>query len=82
MKVGFNIKVSAEIQSNVKELTAMTRDIFIKQQNRLAIKKSIRVLSWEMKSGYDGDDFMRNMVTVVFSGKGYRIPRIIKRFYK
>lgn len=82
MRVGFNVKVLAERQSDIDALKAMTQDIFIKQQNNLALKKSIRVLSWNIKSGYDGDDFVKNMITIVFTGKGYRIPRIIKRLYK
>lgn len=78
MRVGFNIKVSGEIQDDTDAVTEMTRSIFIKQQNHLALKKSMRVLKWDIKIGYDGDD----IVTVLFTGKGYRIPRIIKRFYK
>lgn len=82
MRVGFNIKVSGELQNDTKAVTEITRGILIKQQNHLAIKKSTRVLKWDIKVGYDGDDIVRNLVTVLFTGKGYRIPRIIKRFYK
>lgn len=82
MRVGFNIKVSGELQNDTKAVTEMTRSVFIKQQNHLAFKKSMRVLKWDIKVGYDGDDIVRNLVTVLFTGKGYRIPRIIKRFYK
>jgi hypothetical protein len=82
MRVGFNIKVSAEVQSDVKALTEITRDIFIKQQNHLAVKKSTRVLKWDIRIWHDGDDVVRNLITALFTGKGYRISRIIKRFYK
>lgn len=82
MRVGFNIKVSGELQNDTESVTEITRGILIKQQNHLAIKKSTRVLKWDIKVGYDGDDVVRNLVTVLFIGKGYRIPRIIKRFYK
>jgi hypothetical protein len=82
MRVGFNIKVSGEIQHDVAIVTEMTRGIFVKQQKHLAFKKSMRVLKWDIKIGYDGDDVVRNLVTVLFTGKGYRISRIIKHFYK
>lgn len=82
MRVGFNIKAAGQINNDIDQFKPLLRDMFIKQQNRLAIKKSIRVLKWEKRSGYDGDDFMHNMFTVAFTGKGYRISRIIKRFYK
>lgn len=67
---------------NIDELNALVKDISKKNIKHLAIKKSIRVLKWDKRSGYDGDDFMRNMFTIAYTGKGYRIPRIIKRFYK
>lgn len=82
MKVGFNIKAAGEINNDIDQFKPLLRDIFIKQQNHIAIKKSIRVLKWEKRVGYDGDDFMRNMFTIAYTGKGYRIPRIIKRLYK
>lgn len=83
MRVGFNIKVSGEIaEYDLEASNKIIKDMYRKQRNHLAIKKSIRVLSWNQRSGYDGDDFIKNMFTVHYFGKGYRISRIIKRFYK
>lgn len=82
MRVGFNIKVAAEMLDNIEDVNALVKDISTKNKKHLAVKKSIRVLNWNQRSGYDGDDFMYNVFTIVYTGKGYRIPRIIKRFYK
>lgn len=82
MKVGFNIKVAGEMLDKIEEVKVLVNDISIKNKKHLAIKKSIRVLKWDQRSGYDGDDFMRNVFTIVYTGKGYRIPRIVKRLYK
>ncbi len=38
-------------------------------------KKGIRI-------GYDGDDFMRNLFTVVIEQQVFRVPRIFKKLYK
>ena len=82
MRVGFNIKVSGEMADNTELAKDTIKDMFIKQRNHFVINKSIRVLNWNQRSGYDGDDIIKNMFTVHYSGKGYRIPRIIKRLFK
>lgn len=78
MKVGFRIQVSNDLKDD-KPLLAEAIGAEYRRQNRALIRRSIRVLGWDLKTGYDGDDFMRNMTTMLFTGKGYKISRIIKK---
>lgn len=78
MRVGFKIQVSNELKEDKKLLAELVGTEY-RRQNKALIRKSIRVMSWDLRSGYDGDDFMQNMTTMLFTGKGYKIPRIIKK---
>lgn len=84
-KAGIHLQISQELIDPKNEgarLVSVIKEGFEKERRRLLIKKSIRVLNWTMKHGHNGDDFVRNMYTVVFTGKGYKVPRIVKRLFK
>lgn len=78
MRVGFSFKGTNDLQQDVEAMTCLIKDAAKKNIIRLLKKKSIRVLKWNMQTGLHGDDFIQNTFTVLFTGKGYKIPRIIK----
>jgi hypothetical protein len=82
MKAGILLQYSKEfineiddIRKGLNDHTSIIRKAFEKQKRDLLIKQSIRVLKWDMRSGQNGDDFVRNLYSVVFTGKGYKVPR-------
>lgn len=70
IKIGQIFKHSPEYQFEPKDhFAAFDREFFKKSMKRTT---PIRV-----RSGITGDDFIRNVVSVVFEAKGVRIPRFM-----
>ena len=78
MKVGFHIQVSESLLEDREVLSNILREQSTSEIHRLIKRKSIKVNTWRMQMGRISDDFIRSMVTFVFTGKAYKIPRIIK----
>jgi hypothetical protein len=89
LKAAVLLQYSQELQEELQllnktmnDLTNLVRKGFETQKRKLLLKDSIRVLNWYMKRGHSADDFTQNMYSVVFTGKGYKVPRIVKRLFK
>lgn len=78
-KAGIILQYSQEQLNALDELDKIIQDDFDRERLKLIKKKSIRVLKWDRRAGYNGDDFMQNMFSVLFQGRSYKIPRIIKK---
>jgi hypothetical protein len=79
MKAGILLRYSPELLIVKEDLKQKIENDFKKEQRKLIIKDSIRVLKWDRREGYDADDFMLNMFSVVYTGRCYKIPRIVKK---
>jgi hypothetical protein len=78
-KAGILLRYSQELLTDIDEFKQRVVNDFKTEQRKLIIKDSIRVLTWDKREGYNGDDFMQNMISIVFQGRCYKIPRIVKK---
>jgi hypothetical protein len=78
-KAGILIHVDRRLIDSTRDIVAIVRKDFESHKRNLLIKESVRVLKWNMQHGLNGDDFIKNMYSVVFTGKSYKVPRIIKK---
>lgn len=78
-KAGILLQYSEDLIKSANDITAFIRNDFERQKRKLLIKDSIRVLKWNMRHGHNGDDFVRNLYSIVFTGKGYKVSRIVKK---
>jgi hypothetical protein len=78
IKAGILMRYSQELTADEEAFKSMLKKDFQREKRRLIKRDSIRVLNWNMQSGYNADDFMLNMISVVYTGWAYKIPRIVK----
>lgn len=78
-KAGILLQYSQELTANEEAFNSRIKKDFEREKRKLIKRDSIRVLNWNMRSGYNADDFMLNMFSVVFTGWAYKIPRIVKK---
>lgn len=78
-KTAILLQYPEELIKSANDITDFIRKDFESQKRKLLVKDSIRVLKWCMTHGYNGDDFVQNLYSVVFTGKGYKVSRIIKK---
>jgi hypothetical protein len=89
MKAAIHLQYSQDLVDSIKESIEATQKLhdlikegFNRERRRLLSKQSLKVLEWNMAHGYNGDDFVKNMYSIVFTGRAYKIPRIVKRLFK
>lgn len=78
-KAGILLQYSEDLINSANDLTTFIRKDFDRERRKLLIKDSIRVLKWTMRHGLNGDDFVSNLYSIIFTGKGYKVPRIVKK---
>jgi hypothetical protein len=78
-KAGILMQYSQELTTDEVAFKSMLKKDFEREKRKLIKRDSIRVLYWNMRSGYNQDDFMLNMFSVVYTGWAYKIPRIVKK---
>jgi hypothetical protein len=77
MRYGFWIKShsDAEPADAGKEAKNMVDGEAIRQ-----LKKGIRLMNWRVRVGYDRDDFVKNMFTIICQADGVKIPRFVRNY--
>jgi hypothetical protein len=78
-KAGILLQYSKQLADENPEFDKLVKNDFEREKRKLIQRDSIRVLNWEMRKGYNGDDFVQNMFSIVFQGRCYKIPRIVKK---
>jgi hypothetical protein len=78
-KAGILLQYSQELLSETEAFEQKVKTDFERERRKLIKKDSIRVLKWDRREGYNGDDFVQNMFSVVYTGRCYKIPLIVKR---
>lgn len=78
-KAGILIQYSQDLTKYEDEFKSRVKKDFEREKRKLIKKDSIRVFNWNMQSGYNQDDFVQNMFSVVYTGWAYKIPRIVKK---
>lgn len=78
-KAGILLQYSQQLLNENKDFDKAIIKDFEREKRRLFMRDSIRVLKWDMRSGYNADDFAQNMFSVVYTGRCYKIPRIVKK---
>jgi hypothetical protein len=78
MKAGILLQYSEDQIKLADDITHFVRKEFDKEKRKLLIKDSVRVLKWSMRHGHNGDDFINNLYSIVFTGRSYKVPRIVK----
>jgi hypothetical protein len=79
IKAGILMQYSQELTADEVAFKSMIKKDFEREKRTLIKRDSLRVLYWNMQSGYSEDDFMLNMFSVVYTGWAYKIPRIVKK---
>lgn len=82
IKVGFYQRISADVFDSTDYIEVIKRR-HIDQQRRETIRhlhKGLRVMEWKTKIGRNGDDFLRDMVTMVTTGFAFKIPRFVRNY--
>jgi hypothetical protein len=78
-KAGIIMQYSQELTADGEAFKSMIKKDFESEKRKLIKRDSLRVLYWNQRSGYNADDFMLNMFSVVYTGWAYKIPRIVKK---
>jgi hypothetical protein len=78
-KAGILLQYSQELADAKLDFDKVILKDFEREKRKLINRDSIRVLKWDKRAGYNGDDFMQNMFSVLFTGQCYKIPRIVKK---
>jgi len=78
-KAGILLRYSQELLSEPEAFKQKVKTDFEREQRKLINKDSIRVLTWDRREGYNADDFVQNMFCVMYTGRCYKIPRIVKK---
>jgi hypothetical protein len=79
IKAGILMRYSQELTADEEAFKSIVIRDFKKEKRKLIKRDSMRVLNWNMQSGYAEDDFVLNMFSVVYTGWAYKIPRIVKK---
>jgi hypothetical protein len=78
-KAAIMLQYSQELLRDSPELDKVIKKDFEREKRKLIARDSIRVLEWRTNQGYNADDFMQNMFSILFTGRCYKIPRIVKK---
>lgn len=78
-KAAILLQYSQQILNENSEFGKVIIKDFEREKRKLFIRDSIRVLEWRMNQGYNADDFAQNMFSVLYTGRCYKISRIVKK---
>jgi hypothetical protein len=78
-KAGVLLRYGQELLTEPEGFRQKVKNDFEREYRKLINKDSIRVLNWDRREGYNGDDFMQNMFSILYTGRCYKIPRIVKK---
>jgi hypothetical protein len=78
-KAAILLQYSQQLLKDNPEFDKVIIKDFEREKRKLFMRDSIRVLEWRRSQGYNADDFVQNMFSVVYTGRCYKIPRIVKK---
>jgi hypothetical protein len=81
LKIAFDLRLVNIASDDVPKHWSVIEQAIKKNNADMLRKKSMRVLKWRVQYGYVADDIIQNTVTVVCSGWGFKVPRIIKSLF-
>lgn len=77
MKYASFIRMPKKIAEDAPMAAMLIKHDISKRKKKL-LKESVRLMNPEVQMGIDGDDFIKERITIKIGFDAYRIPRIIK----